>query len=301
MNVLGALRNMTDIVSDYTIGLEGPGEAEEAMKFLVHFVGDMHMPLHLTGRERGGNGVKVTFEGRVTNLHSLWDGYLIAQALRTLPRNYSDPLPEGSSDVDVESHLRGAIYDPYIRRLIYEGFGTNVHPGRFDHYLEWLYCPRIEDFTLWQTIQIWIGLRSYKDEARWDDDLLCPYTWATQLHKLNCEFPLWPRELDLPPYKNAWYSSPSVDSVHEHDIDHIDIALSYADVAAASGRPQPHPDLLELNTPQYAGRIRQEWIVERLLAMAGIRLAGILNGLFLDTEDLLSAWTIGTSPVIVGL
>lgn len=26
-----------------------------ALRFLVHFVGDMHQPLHLTGRMRGGN------------------------------------------------------------------------------------------------------------------------------------------------------------------------------------------------------------------------------------------------------
>ena len=26
------------------------------LRFLVHFVGDMHQPLHLTGRDRGGNG-----------------------------------------------------------------------------------------------------------------------------------------------------------------------------------------------------------------------------------------------------
>jgi len=25
------------------------------LRFLVHFVGDMHQPLHLTGRDRGGN------------------------------------------------------------------------------------------------------------------------------------------------------------------------------------------------------------------------------------------------------
>ena len=50
------------------------GEAEEigsptneALKFLVHFYGDLHMPLHLAGRARGGNGIKVLFDGRPTS------------------------------------------------------------------------------------------------------------------------------------------------------------------------------------------------------------------------------------------
>ena len=67
VNVLGAIRNMTGILIDYTAGTVDSSLADEAMKFLIHYVGDMHMPLHLTGRERGGNGAKVTFDGRMTS------------------------------------------------------------------------------------------------------------------------------------------------------------------------------------------------------------------------------------------
>lgn len=66
-NVLGAVRNMTSILVEYTNGERSRETAEEALKFLVHYVGDMHMPLHLTGRERGGNGAKVAFGGRATS------------------------------------------------------------------------------------------------------------------------------------------------------------------------------------------------------------------------------------------
>lgn len=61
-NVLVAVRNTTRWL------LEEQQGQEEALKFLVHFVGDLHMPLHLTGRERGGNDVKVKFDGRVTSM-----------------------------------------------------------------------------------------------------------------------------------------------------------------------------------------------------------------------------------------
>ncbi|KAJ7028539.1 hypothetical protein C8F04DRAFT_62519 [Mycena alexandri] len=77
----------------------------------------MHMPLHLTGPDRGGNSIPVffrIFSGRRTNLHSLWDGLLIAKALRSVPPQYTRPLPYPQ----IEWSLRGAIYDPYIRMIM---------------------------------------------------------------------------------------------------------------------------------------------------------------------------------------
>lgn len=58
-------------------------EREEALRFLVHFVGDLHQPLHCGDRrDRGGNDVPVVFRGRPTNLHSIWDTPLLAEALQ---------------------------------------------------------------------------------------------------------------------------------------------------------------------------------------------------------------------------
>jgi hypothetical protein len=50
----------------------------EALKFLVHFVGDLHQPMHL-GRstDLGGNKVDYNWFGKKTNLHAIWDGLLI--------------------------------------------------------------------------------------------------------------------------------------------------------------------------------------------------------------------------------
>ena len=50
----------------------------EALKFIVHFVGDLHQPLHLGRKDdKGGNTVDFNWFGRKTNLHSVWDGSLI--------------------------------------------------------------------------------------------------------------------------------------------------------------------------------------------------------------------------------
>ena len=61
-----------------------------ALKFIVHFIGDLHQPFHALGVGRGGNDIKVRVFGEANcgndpqrpspcNLHSVWDGELIAR------------------------------------------------------------------------------------------------------------------------------------------------------------------------------------------------------------------------------
>lgn len=58
---------------------------KEALMYLIHFVGDVHQPLHLgNARDRGGNNIRVRFRGKSTNLHALWDGKLIYLAGKSL-------------------------------------------------------------------------------------------------------------------------------------------------------------------------------------------------------------------------
>ena len=54
---------------------------------------------------------------------------------------------------------------------------------------------------------------------------------------------------------------------------------THLDAAGGSGK------YLQLDTPEYAGVIHDQWIIERLLAQGGIRLAGVLNYLFAPLED----------------
>ena len=55
----------------------------EALKFLVHFVGDLSQPFHAMADARGGNDIPVTALARLSvatiacNLHSVWDSELI--------------------------------------------------------------------------------------------------------------------------------------------------------------------------------------------------------------------------------
>ena len=50
----------------------------EALAYLVHFVADIHQPLHLGNQsDRGGNDIQVRVHGEPINLHALWDHGLI--------------------------------------------------------------------------------------------------------------------------------------------------------------------------------------------------------------------------------
>ena len=68
-----------------------PADRIEALKFLVHFVGDIHQPLHAILEARGGNDIHVVAFGspqcgtRPCNLHSQWDAGLIEHTQRSQP------------------------------------------------------------------------------------------------------------------------------------------------------------------------------------------------------------------------
>jgi hypothetical protein len=50
----------------------------EALKFVVHIVGDVHQPMHVSRAEdKGGNDIKLHYDGHDSNLHRVWDSELI--------------------------------------------------------------------------------------------------------------------------------------------------------------------------------------------------------------------------------
>lgn len=49
-----------------------------SLKFLMHFVGDLHQPMHVgRAEDKGGNTIQLNYNGKGTNLHSLWDTKLL--------------------------------------------------------------------------------------------------------------------------------------------------------------------------------------------------------------------------------
>lgn len=79
------------------------GDKTDALKFLAHFVGDVHQPLHVGHAEdRGGNKVKGTFYHRQANMHAIWDSGLLRDDGRT-PQEIATWLKTTTEDADRKS------------------------------------------------------------------------------------------------------------------------------------------------------------------------------------------------------
>jgi len=204
-----------------------------------------------------------------TDLHSVWDTLLITKSIRE-QSNYTRPLPSKR----IESALRGSIYDPYVRWIVWEG----IRGWWADEWLSWPLCPAEPEFTSIPTLHdddevAYLNLLTQHDGQAVLPELvdasgkrrkpkqpqhpeepespkpapphgptdpadlpICPLHWARPLHHLNCAY-VWPPHYDT------------------------------------------HGRAPELDTPAYLGPIRDQHVVERMLAMAGVRLAGVLNSL----------------------
>lgn len=91
-----------------------------ALKFLVHFVGDIHQPFHAFGEARGGNDIDVSVfgstncaigDGRVPcNLHGVWDTTLIARK-RLSDSQYVDVLTARIRERSLNSRAGGTPVD----------------------------------------------------------------------------------------------------------------------------------------------------------------------------------------------
>ena len=91
---------------------EGAGRRRrnEALKWIVHLVGDIHQPLHAGNRnDRGGNRVQVSFFGErdnppygTVNLHAIWDVHIVRRLISERGGErpiVSEPLLEGQRSV----------------------------------------------------------------------------------------------------------------------------------------------------------------------------------------------------------
>ncbi|HSC52227.1 MAG TPA: S1/P1 nuclease [Phnomibacter sp.] len=99
-------------------------QRQQALYLLIHFVGDLHQPLHV-GRDEdaGGNKINVMWFDKKTNLHSVWDSELVnfqqysyteyASVLNIASKSEIATMQSGSlDDWFYESHvLSDKIYD----------------------------------------------------------------------------------------------------------------------------------------------------------------------------------------------
>ncbi|KAG8918485.1 hypothetical protein FRC01_001834 [Tulasnella sp. 417] len=74
--IIMAITNYTQRVQDGRLTAQ---HTAEALKFLVHFIGDVTQPLHDEALAVGGNDIDVLWNGASNNLHHVWDTEMITQ------------------------------------------------------------------------------------------------------------------------------------------------------------------------------------------------------------------------------
>jgi hypothetical protein len=100
----------------------------EALKFLVHFMADLHQPMHLgRAEDLGGNKISVQWFGKTTNLHAVWDG-MITEGQKMSYSEYSrflqDSFEKQKAKKQAESLLQ-SVYNVYQLRTEIYTYGVN--------------------------------------------------------------------------------------------------------------------------------------------------------------------------------
>ncbi|KAK1780042.1 S1/P1 nuclease [Copromyces sp. CBS 386.78] len=84
--IVSAIGNYTERVQNQKLSAE---QRTQALKFIIHFLGDIAQPLHTEAFGGGGNNVTVTFQGYKTNLHAAWDTSIPNAMLGISPPTYA--------------------------------------------------------------------------------------------------------------------------------------------------------------------------------------------------------------------
>jgi hypothetical protein len=112
-NVLAAIERFRKVLKDPKIEAN---ERKEALFFLVHFIGDMHQPLHCGSRgdDKGGNRVMVSLPKNLKSLrlHGIWDTDLVRQAMNELTADdYASRLDNRLNDEERSKVIDGEVKD----------------------------------------------------------------------------------------------------------------------------------------------------------------------------------------------
>ena len=135
-----ARQRLTDLMEENNAEpLAGSLDAT-ALAFLIHFVGDVHQPMHVgKNRDLGGNKIEVLYFGERYNLHSVWDTRIIEQerlsytefadfvAMHTRDRKdeWSDDAPDEwmRESVVLREQIYNTLYDQTDRESGLPSFG----------------------------------------------------------------------------------------------------------------------------------------------------------------------------------
>lgn len=120
-----AVEKVNEFIALLKAGKASEEEQLNALRFLVHFVGDLHQPLHVgNGTDKGGNDVKLEWFRERSNLHRVWDSAMIDHTQYSYTE-YAQQLQLGLSKADVVKLLNPDV-------MSFVNHSRSVHPQVYD-------------------------------------------------------------------------------------------------------------------------------------------------------------------------
>ncbi|HEX7357462.1 MAG TPA: S1/P1 nuclease [Ignavibacteriaceae bacterium] len=105
------IKGLHIVIAKLKKGGLSPMLEREYLKMLIHFIGDLHEPLHVgRGDDRGGNSIKLEWFGHHTNLHAIWDSEMINSKLLSYTE-LSDMVDCCASPNQIKMWQSGTIED----------------------------------------------------------------------------------------------------------------------------------------------------------------------------------------------
>lgn len=136
--VVGAIEKQTQVLRSWA----SDEERLRALKYLIHFVADVHQPLHVGyAEDKGGNTFQIQAFGRGTNLHALWDTGLIEHRVNG-PQGLRAELAAELKGKGSSRQLAPAQWAEESCRIVQsDGFYPSTHKMGVEY-------PQVQDATL---------------------------------------------------------------------------------------------------------------------------------------------------------
>ena len=113
--IVPKIRELRLVLKDRTRPVE---ERRQALRFLVHLVEDLHMPLHVgENHDKGGNNLQVRWFDRGSNLHRVWDSGIIDRAGRGEAVWLEDLITMDTEEARAEAR-KGTVEDRATESLL---------------------------------------------------------------------------------------------------------------------------------------------------------------------------------------
>lgn len=104
--IISAINNYTEILRENM-------NNKDSLSFLIHFLGDIFQPFHIGYIEDlGANKIKINFDKHKTNLHAVWDDYIINKRVNELGSilSFKNEIKEKLNEIDKSYPLDPLIF-----------------------------------------------------------------------------------------------------------------------------------------------------------------------------------------------